>query len=134
MAGYEAALDLWQISGVQKATARLIEGLELGAVPAGKQGGGWLGGGSGGPAFNLHFLTVIPYFKVTEVRACAFCAIRRAVPPRCSRCQPACRRICRNASCALRISLAATFCLPNTNSFPSSSPLSSPLTPPDLPA
>ncbi|KAG2423355.1 hypothetical protein HXX76_015403 [Chlamydomonas incerta] len=53
--GYEKALDLWQISGVQKATARLIEGLELAHTPGGR------------PALNVHFLTIIPYFKVTEV-------------------------------------------------------------------
>jgi hypothetical protein len=46
-----------QISGVQKATAKLIEGLEL-AVARGR---------GGGSAFNVHFLTIIPYFKVTEV-------------------------------------------------------------------
>ncbi|KAG2489744.1 hypothetical protein HYH03_011851 [Edaphochlamys debaryana] len=50
-ANYERALDAWQISGVQKATAKLIEGLELAAVRG---------------ALNVHFLTIIPYFKVTE--------------------------------------------------------------------
>lgn len=49
--GYERALDLWQISGAQKATARLIEGLEI-AVH--------------GNTFSVHFLTIIPMFKVTE--------------------------------------------------------------------
>lgn len=112
MAGYEAALDLWQISGVQKATARLIEGLELGAVPAGRQGGGWLGGGSGGPAFNLHFLTVIPYFKVTEVRAYTssvpsfipYCALHRlhcfwrCLPPPAEPCRYALNKL-RPAAC-----------------------------------
>ncbi|GLC39340.1 hypothetical protein PLESTB_000895500 [Pleodorina starrii] len=59
VAGYEKALDLWQISGVQKATARLIEGLEL----ALRDGAGGRGGAA---AFDVHFLTIIPYFKVTE--------------------------------------------------------------------
>lgn len=51
MAQYEKALDLWHINGVQKATARLIEGLEL---------------THSGDSFTLHFLSNIPYFKVTE--------------------------------------------------------------------
>jgi hypothetical protein len=29
LAGYERALDLWQISGAQKATAKLIEGMDI---------------------------------------------------------------------------------------------------------
>ncbi|PNW72795.1 hypothetical protein CHLRE_15g644051v5 [Chlamydomonas reinhardtii] len=64
--GYEKALDLWQISGVQKATARLIEGLELHAVApsSGPPGGAQRAPGG---AFHVHFLTIIPYFKVTEV-------------------------------------------------------------------
>ncbi|KAG2428383.1 hypothetical protein HYH02_014399 [Chlamydomonas schloesseri] len=63
--GYEKALDLWQISGVQKATARLIEGLEL--VHSGGGGGGGGGRTAAAPSLNVHFLTIIPYFKVTEV-------------------------------------------------------------------
>ena len=51
MDAYEVALELWNITGVQKATARLIEGLELVAQ---------------GDKFTVHFLTIIPYFKVTE--------------------------------------------------------------------
>ena len=50
-AEYEKALDLWQISGMQKATARLIEGLEI--VHSGSK-------------FNVHHCTIIPQFKVTE--------------------------------------------------------------------
>lgn len=46
---YERALDLWEINGMQRATARLIEGLEI------KHQGG---------NFDVHHLTVIPYFKV----------------------------------------------------------------------
>ncbi len=40
-----------QISGIQKATAKLIEGLEIQHE---------------GSRFNVHFMTIIPYFKVTE--------------------------------------------------------------------
>jgi hypothetical protein len=29
LAAYDRALDLWQISGAQKATARLIEGMDI---------------------------------------------------------------------------------------------------------
>ncbi|PNH01639.1 hypothetical protein TSOC_012459 [Tetrabaena socialis] len=43
------------ISGVQRATAKLIEGLELAHTQAGRQ-----------PSFNVHFLTIVPMFKVTE--------------------------------------------------------------------
>ena len=53
---YERALDLWHISGMQKATARLIEGLDIMHTPQGK--------------FDVHFLTIIPYFKVTEAYRC----------------------------------------------------------------
>ncbi|GAX78834.1 hypothetical protein CEUSTIGMA_g6271.t1 [Chlamydomonas eustigma] len=48
---YEKVLDLWQISGMQKATAKLIEGLEI---------------RQSGSQFHVHFMTIIPYFKVTE--------------------------------------------------------------------
>ncbi|KAG1665981.1 hypothetical protein FOA52_010079 [Chlamydomonas sp. UWO 241] len=48
---YERCLDLWGISGMQKATAKLIEGLEISHA---------------GPKFHVHHLTMIPYFKVTE--------------------------------------------------------------------
>lgn len=50
-AEYERCLDIWQISGMQKATARLIEGLEI--VHKGSK-------------FNVHHCTIIPQFKVTE--------------------------------------------------------------------
>lgn len=36
VAEYERALDLWQISGMQKATARLIDGLEVVHTPGAK--------------------------------------------------------------------------------------------------
>ena len=51
---------------MQKATARLIEGLELHAVApsSGPPGGAQRAPGG---AFHVHFLTIIPYFKVTEV-------------------------------------------------------------------
>jgi hypothetical protein len=50
-AEYERCLDIWQISGMQKATARLIEGLEI---------------VHNGSKFNVHHCTIIPQFKVTE--------------------------------------------------------------------
>lgn len=51
IAEYEKALDLWQISGMQRATARLLDGLEISHQ---------------GDRFSVNFLTHIPYFKVTE--------------------------------------------------------------------
>lgn len=49
LAEYERCIDLWGLSGVQKQTAKLLEGLEL--THKGSQ-------------LDVHFLTIIPYFKV----------------------------------------------------------------------
>eukprot|EP00775_Hariotina_reticulata_P009317 gene9316-9482_t len=49
--GYEASLDVLGLSGLQKVTARLIEGLEIQQTST---------------KFTVSFLTVVPFFKVTE--------------------------------------------------------------------
>jgi hypothetical protein len=52
MASYERALTLLELGKLQRMTAmQLIEGIEL------KHGGNWL---------SVEFLTVVPFFKVTE--------------------------------------------------------------------
>jgi hypothetical protein len=52
MASYERSLTLLELGKLQRMTAmQLIEGIEL------KQGGKWL---------SVEFLTVVPFFKVTE--------------------------------------------------------------------
>lgn len=51
LANYEKCIDMWGLSGVQKQTAKLLEGLEVSHK---------------GDKFDVHFLTIIPYFKVTE--------------------------------------------------------------------
>ncbi|KAG2491253.1 hypothetical protein HYH03_010460 [Edaphochlamys debaryana] len=59
---YEAMLDVLQLGGLQKVTARLIDGIELvDQLPP--QGGPEAGRGG---RFEVSFLTVVPFFRVTE--------------------------------------------------------------------
>eukprot|EP00879_Flechtneria_rotunda_P006527 GHRR01006860.1.p1 GENE.GHRR01006860.1~~GHRR01006860.1.p1 ORF type:complete len:354 (+),score=133.89 GHRR01006860.1:626-1687(+) len=51
MAGYEEALDVLGLSSMQKVTARLIDGIEIKQAPN---------------HFTVNFVTVVPFFKVTE--------------------------------------------------------------------
>lgn len=48
-AGLERSLDVLRLSGLQKVTARLIEGIEVKQTPQ---------------AFDVSFLTIVPFFKV----------------------------------------------------------------------
>lgn len=50
-AGYEAMLDALGLNGLQRTTARLIEGMEIKHSP--------------GEAFEVSFLTVVPFFKAS---------------------------------------------------------------------
>ena len=51
-AGFEAMLDVLGLSGLQRMTARLVEGFELRHVP--------------GESFEVDFLTIVPFFRVSE--------------------------------------------------------------------
>ncbi|WIA20826.1 hypothetical protein OEZ85_005180 [Tetradesmus obliquus] len=51
LSGYEAMLDVLGLSGMQKVTARLIEGVEIQQTSS---------------KFTVSFVTVVPFFKVTE--------------------------------------------------------------------
>lgn len=53
-AGYEATLDVLGLSGLQKVTARLIEGVEIQQTPT---------------QFTVSFVTVVPFFRVSEAVA-----------------------------------------------------------------
>jgi hypothetical protein len=56
----DALLTALGLSGLQRVTAqKLIEGVEVEVVNQG-------GGGGGVPAFEVRFLTVVPFFKVSE--------------------------------------------------------------------
>ena len=72
-AGFEAMLDVLGLSGLQRMTARLVEGFELRHVP--------------GESFEVDFLTIVPFFRVSEavrfnrrVGLCGWCD-ERAHPP-----------------------------------------------------
>ena len=51
--GYESMLDALGLSGLQRTTARLIEGMEIKHSP--------------GEAFEVSFLTVVPFFKACVI-------------------------------------------------------------------
>ncbi len=45
-------MDVLQLSGLQRVTARLLEGIEVVHTP--------------NEAFSISFITVVPFFRVTE--------------------------------------------------------------------
>lgn len=49
--GFEASLDVLQLGGLQRVTARLIEGLDIVHTAS---------------SFQVNFVTIVPFFKVTE--------------------------------------------------------------------
>lgn len=51
LGAYERSLDLLGLSGLQRATAKLIDGIEIRQDPT---------------TFTVSFVTVVPFFKVTE--------------------------------------------------------------------
>ena len=50
--GHEAMLDVLGLSGLPRTTARLIDGVEIDHTP--------------GKSFDVTFLTIVPFFRVTE--------------------------------------------------------------------